>query len=239
MKTIKLIIALMLCSMLLFSCASKGDIVDDTPDDIINEGAKTETESNNDVDEADKYREKFFDIMQQYQLTSLPEFAENTTPHVVEMQNYVLHLKKDELPLYKYVLAIPTDTFLKVAQDFFGATYELDGMTVTDENGTELIANKATSMSPLPFGYLDKYEMKDENGEKIATVTVRSYNFAEFQYVEDPEKELPDDYAKRKREVISGNVDKDESYMTYEIKYTTEDGITPIKFLSSRSYFQM
>ncbi len=159
-------------------------------------------------------REQFFDMFVKYQINAMPEFSEGQMPDINDMAQYILHLNPDLLSTSMGV--IPSDIFERDTSALFGFDYQTDGDT----------AYKSSTLCEYPFAELIDYEVEGE----VVTATAAVYYM--WNLVEQNCSELyPEDFAIAKSTVIEGGGNIVDITAIYTIKYLSDDGITPKKFL--------
>ncbi len=177
-------------------------------------------------------KEYFFDLAQEFWLDYLPEFKAGEQMEFEWMKYYVLYMRKDKL-YYNDENGWPTmpiETFWEVVDTYFGFDYD-----IPDED----IVYKPEGMNGKPFVELISYnEVPMENGEKLVTARFVQYSYDDLGLLVDPATEAPERYNEVRNLVVSGKADQADAIKLKEVQYYTKDGLTPSRFVSSKSYYR-
>ena len=187
-------------------------------------------------------REFFFDFVQEHRLDFLPDLPEEGLPVLSQMKWYAAYVAADEWIPYENGSALTAETVNRVAQEYFGVTYDLNDLAyepvVVDYNGARVLPLEIGSVKLEVFSELIAY--REEVVEKgLTKVTARFvlYGYNEYEY-STISKDYPDVYKEIRHRIVNGQEDQEYARRIVEVVYTTKDGLTIEKILSHRAQYR-
>lgn len=196
-------------------------------DPVIDEGpagkpSQSEKELVRDESLTATQREQFFDIFADYKINAMPAFKEGVAPDITDMGWYIFHLNQSDINSGQF----PADVFESEVTRLFGFDYDLQESELTLGEG---------ELTEFPFAELIGYDTEQADEGTVVTATAAVYymwNLTE----QNCDILYPTDFAIAKGTVTSGDGNKDDISGIYVIKYLSDDGINPTKFLSLEKY---
>lgn len=157
-------------------------------------------------------REAFFDMFAKYKINGMPEFSEGNMPSESDMARYIYHLNPDEVADDE----MPAEIFNRDTKALFGFDY-----------GVEDYVKFTRATAEYPFAELIEYKVEGN----VVTATAAVYYVWNLTD-KDCAELYPVDYAIEKTTVTSGDGNIIDITAIYTVKYLSDDGINPTKFLS-------
>jgi len=168
---------------------------------------------------------EIFDLVADYRIDAMPEFAEGEEPDINGVINYAVHLHIEDVK--KENSTLPAEILSKVAKEKFGIEYDLGGQSY--------IQLEAKGIMDFPLAELMKYNETPTNEGTKVSATVAIHNI--WPLVDYNCKSLfPDAYEMTKTEITQGVIPGDTVTNIIEFSYITKDGKTPDKFISCKRY---
>ncbi len=198
----------------------------------------------------DDQRNAFFELVKEYRIDYLPYFKEGEKPTVEDTIWLIVVRFRDECVTKNDRLYIPKELANRVGKAYFNVDFELkeDLLVPTGE------------VNVHPMAELIGYEKETVDGKTIVTARFMKYYFESFSSLQLPEDVLrnygpieeaaPDIqayyeetkknltiYEEWKNKIVTGQLKTIKGTNFYqEVKYYTEDGITPTEFISRNEY---
>ena len=198
----------------------------------------------------DDQRNAFFELVKEYRIDYLPYFKEGEKPTVEDTIWLIVVRFRDECVTKNDRLYIPKELANRVGKAYFNVDFELkeDLLVPTGE------------VNVHPMAELIGYEKETVDGKTIVTARFMKYYFESFSSLQLPEDVLrnygpieeaaPDIqayyeetkknltiYEEWKNKIVTGQLKTIKGIDFYqEVKYYTEDGITPTEFISRNEY---
>ncbi len=167
-------------------------------------------------------RVSFFDMFAEYKINAMPVFDEGAVPDINDMGWYIFHLNQDNINGGHF----PADVFDSEVKRLFGFEYNLQQSEFSLSEG---------KLKEYPFAELIGYSEEKTDEGTVVTATAAVYYM--WNLVEQNCEDLyPEDFAIAKGTVTSGSGNIDDISGIYVIKYLSDDGINPKKFLSLERY---
>lgn len=167
----------------------------------------------------DLHREQFFEMFAEYKINAMPSFDEGSQPLTNDMLWYIFQLNTDKTENGQ----LSSEIFENETRRLFGFDYGL---------GNDLMLNVGNGqLCEYPFAELIEYEV---NGS-VVTATAAVYYM--WNLVEQNCEELyPEDFIIAKSSVITRNGNTIDISGIYTVKFESEDGITPTRFVELKKH---
>lgn len=167
-------------------------------------------------------RTEFFDMFAKYRIDAMPVFSEEQMPDISEMGWYIAHLNQSDLNGG----TIPRNIFEREVERLFGFDYKVEQEEIELGDG---------EFKEYPFAELIEYKTEQTENGTLVCATAAVYYMWNL-YEQNCDILYPAEFAIAKGTVTAGNGNIDDISGIYEIKYLSDDGITPSKFLSLEKY---
>lgn len=218
----KLLPAILICSLLLSGCTPKNPLV--TYDSVITtDGSMQENaipKEWKDASITDEKREFFFDLVKEYRIDAMREFAPGEQPELELFKWYCAHVC--EIQTGDDGSYLSGEAVEKIANERFGFHYDLKADAV--------ISLKAGSLMDTPFAEVIQYKEEKIDGKTLVKARLVNYTFSKFLYNDRVEEDA--EYPAYREMILKGDVSGYDGYALYDVAYYTEDGKTPTQFIS-------